>query len=156
MGIRGLAVGRLETRSSMPTPTRDELRAKWSDPAVRQQEASKPKPTDTVSSDTEDKLSRVKICSACQAQGIIKVQSGYRVLDVVCEKCEGEGCIITPPPGGTDSRADKNAGTANAIKHNSTAEKIGRIEQLIEQAEDLDVLEKLEAALRSGNLSMVD
>mmetsp|Transcript_75520 Transcript_75520/g.125927 ORF Transcript_75520/g.125927 Transcript_75520/m.125927 type:complete len:144 (+) Transcript_75520:40-471(+) len=140
----------------MPMPTAEELRSKWSDPAIKQAEAAKPKPFKQLSSGSEDKLSRVKICFACQAQGIIKVQNGYRVMDVVCEKCGGDGCITTPPSSGTDSGSNACEGVGDAaIKPTSIAEKMAQVERLIEQADDLNDLEKLEAALRSGNIDAV-
>jgi len=70
-----------------------------------------------------------------QAQGIIKRQYGHRVMDEVCEACNGEGCIVTKPP--------------------TLEQKIASLEALIASAESLEDLERYEAALRSGKLDDV-
>ena len=63
-----------------------------------------------------------KMCIMCQAQGTVKRQYGFRVMDEQCENCNGEGCIITRPP--------------------STADKIAKVEALIANATDLESLQR--------------
>merc|ERR1711948_129780 len=79
----------------------DTLRAKYSQPrdeiVAKSARAAPGKPAQGLSADANDRLSKVKICSACNANGTIKRQYGYRVMDEVCEKCDGEGCIIENP-----------------------------------------------------------
>ena len=75
-----------------------------------------------VDKDPLQQLSNVKMCMMCQAQGTVKRQYGFRVMDEQCENCNGEGCIITRPP--------------------STADKIAKVEALIASATDLDSLQR--------------
>jgi len=108
-------------------------------------------PAKPASAADYDKLADVKICQACDAQGVVKVQYGYRVMDQVCEQCDGEGCIIR---GGAKNTVEETA-TGGVIASEETAEKVRQIEQMIEETGDLDELERLEAALRSGKLDDV-
>jgi hypothetical protein len=85
-----------------------------------------------VNKDPLQQLSNVKMCVVCQAQGTVKRQYGFRVMDEQCENCNGEGCIITRPP--------------------STADKIAKVEALIASATDLESLQRYEDALLTGKL----
>ena len=116
----------------------DRLRAKWSDPAAAAAAGAPkvrvPGSADGVGVDKDplQQLSNVKMCMMCQAQGTVKRQYGFRVMDEQCENCNGEGCIITRPP--------------------STADKIAKVEALIASATDLDSLQRYEDALLTGKL----
>jgi hypothetical protein len=59
----------------------EELRAKWSQPGSLLQDS---KQQAAPAKGGNDGLSRVKVCPSCQAQGTIKVQSGFRVMTQAC------------------------------------------------------------------------
>ena len=64
----------------------DRLRAKWSDPQAAAgvpPAASKGGPVQQR--EGLDKLNNVKMCMQCQAQGMVKRQYGFRVMDERCE-----------------------------------------------------------------------
>ena len=109
--------------------TADELREKYSRPQAL--------PVAPRASETST-LDSVKICPTCQAQGLIKQQYGYRVMDLVCPTCDGEGCIVS----GRQKRA--------------AATERQRLEAAINSCTDLDVLDKLEAAMRSNDPALVE
>ena len=46
-----------------------------------------------VNKDPLQQLSNVKMCVVCQAQGTVKRQYGFRVMDEQCENCNGEGSV---------------------------------------------------------------
>lgn len=139
--------------TAVNTLSEEELRAKYAQPrnVLEEQLGNEMPPAKPASAADYDKLADVKICQACDAQGVVKVQYGYRVMDQVCEQCDGEGCIIR---GGAKNTVEETA-TGGVIASEETAEKVRQIEQMIEETGDLDELERLEAALRSGKLDDV-
>lgn len=121
----------------------EQIHAKWADPRHRETARTSTIPASSAPSSAYDKLADVKICAACQAQGIIKVQYGYRVMDQVCEQCDGEGCIHPK-----QKKRDE-------VRKMTTAEKVERVQKLIQDADSLADLDRYEAALRSGMLDEV-
>ena len=57
-------------------------------------------------------LNEVIMCMACQAHGTVKRQYGFRVIDEVCEQCDGEGCFIK----GQGKKALENILTCGELK----------------------------------------
>ena len=115
------------------------LRKKYSRPRTElQQEAAA---QTSNSSSMESKITDIKMCQACQAHGTVKKQYGYRVLEEVCDQCNGEGCFV---PG-----KDKKASLDLKMK-------VQQVERLVEECEDLDELEKYEDALRKRTPAALD
>merc|ERR1711939_1104935 len=87
----------------------ERLRAKWSRPrdVLERENAPAANTGGQLTKGQQEQLNKitadVKICPHCQAQGTIKRQYGHRVMDEVCEACDGEGCIVKRLP----STADK-------------------------------------------------
>ena len=115
------------------------LREKWSNPQAAGSTTAQATPgagKDQLQQRLDQsKLTNVKICQACQALGTIKRVYEFRVMEEVCEACNGEGCIINKPL--------------------TTVEKIAKVEALIASATDLESLQRYEDALRSGKLDAV-
>lgn len=88
-----------------------------------------------------DKLSEIVMCQACQAQGIVKKQYGYRVIDETCEVCDGEGVI----------RKNKPKPASEEL-----CEKVRKVEALVEEVAELHQLERLEAALQERTIGALD
>ena len=82
----------------------------------------------------------VIMCQACQAHGTVKVQYGYRVMDEQCKVCNGEGMIIQKPK----------------VASEELQEKVARVEALILEVEDLEDLERYEAALKERTIQALD
>lgn len=94
-----------------------------------------------VDSSMEKNMTQIIMCQACQAHGTVKKQYGFRVLEEVCEQCDGEGCLIK----GQGKKASAEL-----------KEKARQVEDLIEACEDLDELEKLEEALKQRTHQALD
>lgn len=88
-----------------------------------------------------DALADIIMCQACAAQGTVKKQYGYRVIDEQCETCAGEGVV--------------KKGLAKKASDELKA-KCKRVNALVEACEDLDELEKLEAALSKKTAVALD
>merc|ERR1711988_1953389 len=72
--------------------------------------------------------------------------------DEVCEHCNGEGCLINGKPA-SEHRVSEEEKKKRADE--ITRQKVERIEKMIEECEDFDELDRLENALKSGNLDSV-
>lgn len=120
-------------------PNADALREKYSRPRDELRAEAAAKPVAPSSAMTEQ--SNVIMCQECQASGIIKRQYGYRVIDEQCDTCNGEGMIYRNGcgPAGEELIA-----------------KVKRVEELIAVADDLDELDRLEAALKERSLKALD
>lgn len=119
----------------------EKLRKKYSRPrADLQAEASRDVRRDVLSS-SEQKMTEVTMCQACQAHGTVQRQYGFRVLTEVCEQCNGEGCFI------------KGQGKLASME---LKEKVAKVEELIAACEDIDELEELEAALKDKSMVKLD
>eukprot|EP00325_Prymnesiales_sp_UTEX-LB-985_P023830 CAMPEP_0174719230 /NCGR_PEP_ID=MMETSP1094-20130205/30862_1 /TAXON_ID=156173 /ORGANISM="Chrysochromulina brevifilum, Strain UTEX LB 985" /LENGTH=194 /DNA_ID=CAMNT_0015919501 /DNA_START=56 /DNA_END=640 /DNA_ORIENTATION=- len=97
-------------------------------------------PAKTGGKDTTVFSKEVIICSTCQAHGTLKKQYGFRVIDEVCSACDGEGCFV---------KGEKKASF-------ELRDKVAAVERLIAQCEDLDELEKLDAALQQRTMPALD
>jgi len=94
-----------------------------------------------VLSQQEAKMTEVTMCPQCQAAGTIKKQYGFRVIDEVCPNCDGEGCFVK----GRGKKASAEL-----------KDKVKAVEALVAECEDLDELEKLEAALTKNSMEALD
>jgi len=88
-----------------------------------------------------DSLSDIVMCQACQALGTLKKQYGFRVMDEVCEMCDGEGVI----------RKGQMKLASDELK-----KKVRQVEALIEHVDDLDLLERYEAALQKRTIEALN
>ena len=88
-----------------------------------------------------DKLNDIVMCQNCQAMGTVKKQYGYRVLDEACSVCDGEGVI--------------RKGQAKRASAELKA-KVKAVEALVDACEDIDELERLEAALKKRTDAALD
>jgi len=119
------------------------LRKKYSHPREELQQAG----VGTVTPDAlskganSDKLTELVMCQGCQALGTVKKQYGYRVIDEVCEQCDGEGCFVK----GQGKKASRDL-----------KEKVKQVEALVAACEDLDELEKLEEALQKRTIASLE
>ena len=132
----------------------EELRAKWSRPREEIEADLKrnpPQPNKALAAANE--LPSMRICPDCQAHGVRKVQYGFRVMDEVCERCGGEGVLAPPKP--EPELDDDGAEPEPPPLDDEAAAKVAQVEALVAKATSLDELERLEAALRSGNLDSV-
>ena len=119
----------------------EKLRKKYSRPrADLQAEASRDVRRDVLSS-SEQKMTEVTMCQACQAHGTVQRQYGFRVLTEVCDQCNGEGCFI------------KGQGKLASME---LKEKVAKVEELIAACEDIDELEELETALKDKTMVKLD
>lgn len=119
-------------------PTTEQLRAKWSQPKPMLEDARKVHGTAAAEKVSEG-LDRVKVCPGCHAQGTIKTQSGFRVMDQVCEMCGGEGCLV-------DGKKPMDPVEKARKKED---EKLARVVSLLAEIEDVEVLDAVEAKLRA-------
>jgi len=110
---------------------RDKLKEEY-DSAVKMKQSNVPAAVDV----TSQLRNPVIMCQACQAHGIVKKHYGYRVMDEQCETCGGEGMIIQKPK----------------VASEELQEKVARVEALIEEADNLEDLERFEAALKERTL----
>lgn len=88
-----------------------------------------------------DRLQDIIMCQNCQAMGTLKKQYGFRVIDEVCDQCDGEGVI--------------RKGQAKFASAELRA-KVKQVEALVESCEDLVELERLEAALKKRTIPALD
>jgi hypothetical protein len=125
----------------------DQLRTKYSRPReeILAEVQANPQPGSNPAaaalSDANSRLNDITMCSQCQAQGVVKKQYGFRVIDEQCESCGGEGII----------RRGQSKPASEELR-----EKVKRVEALIAEAEDLDELERLEAALQQRSLKALN
>ena len=119
----------------------DALRKKYSRPREELVAEAKAKYGDQPQEAKVSPLNEVIMCMACQAHGTVKRQYGFRVIDEVCEQCDGEGCFIK-------GQGKKASGELR--------DKVRQVENLIAAAEDLDELERLEAALKKRTIPALD
>jgi hypothetical protein len=129
-------------------PTTEELRAKWSQPKPMLQDARRPDGAAAPGKVSEG-LNRVKVCPGCHAQGTVKIQSGFRVMDQVCEMCGGEGCLVD---------GKRTVDPVEKAKREEDA-KLARVVSMLAEIEDVSVLDAVEAKLRAmdvdGALALV-
>lgn len=125
----------------------DALRKKYSRPReellaeAQQKQQQGLMPTDKVMGAVNDRLSDIVMCQNCQAHGTVKKQYGFRVMDEQCEVCGGEGVI------------------RKGLQKYASAElkaKVKQVEALVAACEDLDELERLEAALNKKTIAALD
>ena len=88
-----------------------------------------------------DALADIIMCQGCGAMGTVKKQYGYRVIDEQCETCNGEGVV--------------RKGLAKQASE-ELKEKCRKVEALVEAAEDLETLERLEEALNKKTMEALD
>lgn len=88
-----------------------------------------------------DALADIIMCQGCAAMGTVKKQYGYRVIDEQCETCQGEGVV----------RKGLAKKASDELK-----EKVRKVEALVEAAEDLETLERLEEALNKKTMEALD
>jgi len=121
----------------------EKLRQKYSRPRSELQAEAQAKYGDggDIFSKHEDNMTQVIMCQACQAHGTVKRQYGYRVLDEVCENCNGEGCFVQ----GQGKKASLEL-----------KESVKKVEELIANCEDLEELEKLEEALKQRTPAAIE
>ena len=130
------------TQIARPELSDEELKAKWSRPRAEiEADLARNPPAPNSALQAAQELPSVRICPDCQAHGVRKVQYGYRVMDEVCDRCEGDGYLKPPKPEAEDEDAD--------------AAKVAQIEALIADASSLDELDRLEAALKSRDYDSV-
>ncbi|KAL1524292.1 hypothetical protein AB1Y20_019195 [Prymnesium parvum] len=126
----------VEALRSKYSGDRDQLRAEY-DAAVSKKAASK---AGRGTGAGPELPNPVLMCHACQAHGIVKKQYGYRVMDETCDRCGGEGMIIQKPrPASEELKA-----------------KMARVEALIGEADSLEELERLEAALKERTIEALE
>jgi len=116
---------------------RDGLRKEYDD-AVQMKKSNVPEHMEGMPS--EKGMTPVIMCQACQALGPVKKQYGYRVMDEVCEKCNGEGMIVQKPK----------------LASEELQEKIARVEAMILEADTLEELGRLEKALKERTIKALD
>ena len=129
----------------------DALRAKYSRPreelAAEQRAKDAANPVRNASGRSEatqaayDRLSDIVMCQACQALGIVKKHYGYRVIDEECQTCGGEGVL----------RKGQAKYASDELK-----QKVKRVEAMVDECDDIDELERLEAALNKRTLAALD
>lgn len=130
------------TQIARPELSDEELKAKWSRPRAEiEADLARNPPAPNSALQAAQELPSVRICPDCQAHGVRKVQYGYRVMDEVCDRCEGDGYLKPPKPEADDDDDD--------------AAKVAQIEDLIANASSLDELDRLEAALKSRDYDSV-
>jgi hypothetical protein len=122
-----------ELRKKYSRP-RDELRAEAANTCIPE---LKPEVKQALNAELKHPII---MCQQCQAHGIIKKQYGYRVIDEQCDKCGGEGVIVMKPK----------------LASEELQEKAARVEAMIDEAESLEELERLEAALKERTISALD
>ena len=88
-----------------------------------------------------DRLSDIVMCQACQALGLFKKHYGYRVIDEECQTCGGEGVL----------RKGQAKYASDELK-----QKVKRVEAMVDECDDIDELERLEAALNKRTLAALD
>ena len=91
--------------------------------------------------DAYDKLSDIVMCQGCQALGTVKRQYDYRVIDEECNLCDGEGVL---------RKGQAKYATAEL------KQKVREVEAMVAASEDLDELERLEAALKKRTIAALD
>ena len=79
------------TQIARPELSDEELKAKWSRPRAEiEADLARNPPAPNSALQAAQELPSVRICPDCQAHGVRKVQYGYRVMDEVCDRCEGD------------------------------------------------------------------
>ena len=129
----------------------DALRAKYSRPREQllaeqrtreaQQSMMAPPATAPGVQQAYDRLADIVMCAQCQANGTLKKQYGFRVMDEVCDQCDGEGVI----------RKGQAKFASAELK-----QKVKQVEALVETCEDLDELDRLEAALQKRTIDALN